>query len=77
MECNHFAQERKDVFGRRVVVASCRFHPTLVFSIFERMAVLLYILIKLTVIILFSSAFFSVITILIFNISIFTIQVFM
>ena len=28
--CNHFAQERKDIFGRRDVVESFRFHPTLI-----------------------------------------------
>ena len=31
VECNHFAQERKDIFGRRDVVESFRFHPTLNF----------------------------------------------
>ena len=30
VECNHFAQERKDIFGRRDVVESFRFHPTLI-----------------------------------------------
>ena len=30
VECNHFAQERKDIFGRRNVVESFRFHPTLI-----------------------------------------------
>ena len=30
VECNHFAQERKDIFGRRDVVESYRFHPTLI-----------------------------------------------
>ena len=30
VECNHFAQERKDIFGRRDVVQSFRFHPTLI-----------------------------------------------
>ena len=30
VECNHFAQERKDIFGIRVVVESFRFHPTLI-----------------------------------------------
>ena len=30
VECNHFAQERKDIFGRRDVVESLRFHPTLI-----------------------------------------------
>ena len=30
VECNHFAQERKDVFGRTDVVESFRFHPTLI-----------------------------------------------
>ena len=28
VECNHFAQERKDIFGRKNVVESFRFHPT-------------------------------------------------
>ena len=30
VECNHFAQERKDIFGIRDVVESFRFHPTLI-----------------------------------------------
>ena len=30
VECNHFARERKDKFGRRDVVESLRFHPTLI-----------------------------------------------
>ena len=30
VECNHFAQDRKDIFGRRDVVESFRFHPTLI-----------------------------------------------
>ena len=30
VECNHFARERKDIFGRRDVVESLRFHPTLI-----------------------------------------------
>ena len=30
VECNHFAQERKDIFGRRDVVESFRFQPTLI-----------------------------------------------
>ena len=30
VECNHFAQERKDIFGRRDVVESFRCHPTLI-----------------------------------------------
>ena len=29
VECNHFARERKDIFRRRDVVESFRFHPTL------------------------------------------------
>ena len=29
-ECNHFARERKDIFGRRDVVESFRFHPSLI-----------------------------------------------
>ena len=28
--CNHFALERKDIFGIRDVVESFRFHPTLI-----------------------------------------------
>ena len=27
---DHFARERKDIFGRRDVVESIRFHPTLI-----------------------------------------------
>ena len=30
VECNHFARERRDIFGRRGVVESFRFHPTLI-----------------------------------------------
>ena len=30
VECNHFTQERKDIFGRRDVVESFRFQPTLI-----------------------------------------------
>ena len=30
VECNHFAPERKDIFGRRDVVELFRFHPTLI-----------------------------------------------
>ena len=30
VECNHFARESKDIFGRRDVVESFRFHPTLI-----------------------------------------------
>ena len=30
VECNHFAQERKDIFGIRDVAESFRFHPTLI-----------------------------------------------
>ena len=30
VECNHFAQERKDIFGRRDVVESFKYHPTLI-----------------------------------------------
>ena len=30
VECSHFAQERKDIFGRRDVLESFRFHPTLI-----------------------------------------------
>ena len=35
VECNHFAQERKDIFGRRDVVESFRFHPTLILLYFK------------------------------------------
>ena len=30
VECNNFAPERKDIFRRRDVVESFRFHPTLI-----------------------------------------------
>ena len=30
VECNNFAQESKDIFGRRDVVESFRFQPTLI-----------------------------------------------
>ena len=30
VECNHFARERRDIFGRRDVVESFRFHHTLI-----------------------------------------------
>ena len=30
VECNHFARERKDIFGTRDVVESFRFHPKLI-----------------------------------------------
>ena len=33
VECNHFDQERKDIFGRRDGVESFQFHPELVFKI--------------------------------------------
>ena len=32
MECNNFDQERKDIFGRRDVMESLRFHPILVLA---------------------------------------------
>ena len=35
VECNHFAQERKDIFGRRDVVESFRFHPIIVLFLKE------------------------------------------
>ena len=41
VECNQFAQERKDIFDRRDVVESCRFHPTLIFDIFKANSILL------------------------------------
>ena len=49
VECNHFAQERKDIFGRRDVVESFRFHPTN-YVVFKRNQILLYILIILILI---------------------------
>ena len=30
MECYHFAEKRKDVFDKRNVTESFRFHPTLI-----------------------------------------------
>ena len=30
VECNHFAEKRTDVFGKRNVMESFRFHPTLI-----------------------------------------------
>ena len=30
LECNNFAEKRKDVFGKRNVMESFRFHPTLI-----------------------------------------------
>ena len=33
VECNHFARERKNIFGRRDVVESFRFHPTLILTV--------------------------------------------
>ena len=30
VECNHFAEKWKDVFGKRNVMESFRFHPTLI-----------------------------------------------
>ena len=30
LECNHFAEKRKDVFGKINVMESFRFHPTLI-----------------------------------------------
>ena len=36
VECNHFARERKDIFGRRDVVESLRFHPTLIVIFFKQ-----------------------------------------
>ena len=32
VECNHFAENRKDIFGKRNVVELFRFHPTLILS---------------------------------------------
>ena len=30
VECNHFAEKRKDIFGKRNVMESFRFHPTFI-----------------------------------------------
>ena len=38
VECNHFAERRKDIFGKRNMVKSFRFHPTLI--IYKRVSVL-------------------------------------
>ena len=35
VECNHFDQEMKYIFGRRDVVESLRFNPTLVYFFFK------------------------------------------
>ena len=35
VDCNHLAQVREDIFGRRDVVKSFRFHPKLVISFLE------------------------------------------
>ena len=37
VECNHFVQERKDIFGRRDVVESFRFHPSLVLALNKKL----------------------------------------
>ena len=36
VECNHFARKRKDIFGRRDMVESFRFHPTLTVLFLKR-----------------------------------------
>ena len=38
VECNYFAEKRKDIFGVRDVVESLLFHPTLI--IFKRLSVI-------------------------------------
>ena len=35
VECNHFAQEMKDIFSRKDVVESFRFHPTLLSCLWD------------------------------------------
>ena len=35
MECNNFAEKRKDIFGGRDVVESFRFHPTFILFYFK------------------------------------------
>ena len=53
VECNHFARERKDIFGRRDVVESFRFHPTLILTVIFYLLhsslcfIILYIFLKL------------------------------
>ena len=37
VECNHFAQEMKDIFRRRDVVERFRFHPTLILLFLKQM----------------------------------------
>ena len=41
VECNNFVQERKDIFGRRDVVESFRFYPTLILLFLKQIEFLL------------------------------------
>ena len=41
VECNQFAQERREIFGRRDVVESFRFQPTLIVCVFKTNQILL------------------------------------
>ena len=61
MECNHFAQERTNVFGTRDVVDSFRFHPTLILLILKIVSFILYIYIS--VINVFCAALYAVLKI--------------
>ena len=36
VECNHFDHESKDIFGRRDVVESFRFHPSLIILLLKQ-----------------------------------------
>ena len=58
--CNHLAQTWKDIFGRRDVLESFRFHPTFVLLCSRKCQFLLYILIDIIVIILFFTALYFV-----------------
>ena len=40
VECNNFAAKRMDVFGKRNVMESFRFHPTLILLLFKSVSVL-------------------------------------
>ena len=36
VECNNFAQDTKDIFGRRDVVESFKFHPTIILLVLKQ-----------------------------------------
>ena len=50
VECNHFAEERKDVFGESCVMESFRFHSTLILLFLKECQFLKLILIHIFVI---------------------------